>query len=186
MTSDNLNVISGHMNCIPPTKTAQSSTSIAQRTSFDKFLEENKHATRKELLKLWMKMLFVRTSDAQMEKIRKFYIEELSKTLVIPEYAGLFPVSGPYELLVVFTFPWLKSTPKSVTNDMLFVYKTTSPDTDNMYKAFKDSFQRVGLISDDACIVRDKVEKRHGVNVGISWRLSQLPAGKRKPELFPE
>lgn len=185
MTSQPLVCIVGRMNCDPPRPTAQSNMGIRMGTSFDKFLALHVQKTRRELLQLWMKTLFISSSADPIKKIRALYAAELSKLLVDPMWRDKLPLDGAYELHVIFTFEWLKGASAKVKIDNEWMYKTTSPDTDNMYKVFKDAFEKTGIIKNDSMIVRDIVEKRHGDDVGISWRLKELPLYKEKPGLFP-
>ena len=186
MTSATWKPMQGRMDCSPPTKTAQSSTRIAQNTSIEKFLIANPNLDRIDVIKKWMKHLFVATSEGtEMKKIRAYYAMQLSKILTVEPWKEACPLGGCFELQVIFTFGWLKSTPKAKIEESLYAFKKTSPDTDNMYKALKDAFERAGIVKNDSMIVRDIIEKRHGPVPGITWRLRPLMEYQPKPGLFP-
>lgn len=180
--SELLSPIVGRMDCTPQTKTAQSATRIGFITPIEKFLAEKeiKNLPRIDLLKAWTKRHRVFTDDGKvMKQLRKYYAEQLIPHIPKSPYIGCF------ELTVVFTFPWPKSTPKRITQNSKFSYKVTTPDSDNMLKAFKDSLERTGIVANDSMIARDIVEKRLGPKPGISWRLRPLMEHQPLPGLFP-
>lgn len=151
-------------------------------TSFQKFLDEhyakswnatdsvtlNKSSLTK-LLGLWMKTLRVNAgSSKELNDAKKVFMLHLAKKKP-PE-----PLDGCFQLHVVFTFPWLKGHGKRLQERARAIRKNTKPDTDNLVKVFKDCLEKSGCLINDSRIARDVIEKRHGDDVGIQYRLSPI------------
>ncbi len=83
-------------------------------------------------------------------------------------HAPFDPMTGPLRL----TTKWL--WPTAGTKHADGEWKTTSPDTDNFIKAFKDSMAKVRFFANDAQVASEITEKFWADVPGIYVRIEEL------------
>ena len=165
-----------------PTVTHQSALRIIMSTSFMLFLNERyqkrwnavdqvtlNKSSLKQLLAEWNKTLRVSAgASKELNEQKKVFMLHLSKR------APVEPLDGTFQLHVVITFPWLKGHGKKLQERAKAIRKNTKPDTDNLVKTFKDCLEKSGCLINDSRIARDIIEKRHGDDIGIQYRLTPI------------
>jgi Holliday junction resolvase RusA-like endonuclease len=138
------------------------------KTSFNKFLSANPRLTGVNLLKAWMKCLFVSSgTSTEAGKEKAFYL------LSLRPYVPSEPLDGFLVLEVIFTYPWLKGHSKKLRGKYSWIKKNTKPDNDNKVKIFQDCLEVSGIVSNDSRFYKTVLEKRYGDNPGISFRITE-------------
>lgn len=87
--------------------------------------------------------------------------------ILFKRFAPKTPMTGPLALTLEYTFPYLAKHSQKV-RDNGTIYKTTSPDADNLSKVTTDILTELGFIANDALVCDLRVCKYHGKVPGIS------------------
>jgi len=81
------------------------------------------------------------------------------------------PIEGAVKLDLVFVWPWLKSHSKK-QRAAGRMWKTTSPDLDNLIKTFTDRLSKLLFIGNDGTVCDRRERKYYGDHPGITVRIS--------------
>ena len=84
------------------------------------------------------------------------------------------PLDGPLRLLIVVTWPYLKTEKKAVVNAGSRKWKTTTPDGDNGAKTVKDCLERSGFFLNDSLVCDETVRRSYGPEPGLLVEVMEM------------
>lgn len=157
-----MSVLNIHLDCIPPTATAQQKGErIAKGKGGKPFVVHYEKATVKAAKQLFCGLL----------------------TPYIPPK----PITGSVIVEAQWVFPWRASERKGITKEFQRIPKDTKPDVDNSNKLLLDCLTQLGIWEDDSQAYRLILDKYWGEKPGIWLKLTHgesLPAMPRKEVLL--
>jgi Holliday junction resolvase RusA-like endonuclease len=86
-------------------------------------------------------------------------------------FAPEVPISGPTQLVVIWTFPYRKSERKALVKAGVLIPNNTRPDLDNLSKLLTDALVRLRFIEDDGQLYVVTLEKYWGPSPGIRVKI---------------
>lgn len=87
-------------------------------------------------------------------------------TGMVARYAPEHPLAGPLQLVTKWIWP--------ARHPLLYEWKTSKPDTDNLIKLLKDCMTAAHYWNDDAQVASEITEKFYGQQPGIYVMIEEL------------
>ena len=90
---------------------------------------------------------------------------------------GMKPLEGPLEMSVIAVWPWPKSWSAKKRAVAGAVWKTSRPDSDNVFKLIGDALNGIAY-ADDAFVVSARVLKQYGLIAQTTVTIEELVDGQ--------